>query len=94
MPEQKGDERLWEQGDNSPFSGAAPSPEADFQFRRGMGSCISLFQPPPLHAHKHMEVAIGRALHHGRQTLPHFQLLPNHHVALSLALSFPLVPVS
>lgn len=41
-----------------------------------------------------MEIVIGHAPHHGRQTLPHLQLLPNHHVALSSALSLPLVPAA
>lgn len=90
MSGQKGGEGLWELEYNFLFSGAASSPEVhlihlvDCRFtRRGMGSCIS---------QKHMEVVIEHAPHHGRQNIPHFQLLPNHHIALSSALSLSLIP--
>jgi len=41
-----------------------------------------------------MYVGTGHTRSHGRQTLPHLQLLPNHPVALSSALSLPLAPVT
>lgn len=41
-----------------------------------------------------MEVSTGRTPRHGRQTLPHLQLLPNHPLGLSSTLSLPLAPVA